>query len=125
MDRIGSTSAILLLALVGLGTWGYQKGYYHALRGGMVQDDGNPDEAIAFFERAYAKNPQAYMVAHDLACCYSLKNDRKNCFLWLRRALQTDHADSVRKSARRDKDFNNVREDAEFKSLIDPGPGTP
>jgi len=88
----------------------------------MAQDEGRLDVAIGYFQRAYDRNYNATMVAHDLACCYSLKNDRKNCFLWLRRALATDHAETVRKWARTEADFINVREDEEFKALIDPRP---
>jgi len=121
---VGVVVAMLVL-FVGLGIWGYQKGYYDALRGGFAQDEGRLDEAIGHFRRAYDRNPNAYMVAHDLACCYALKNDRRNCFLWLGKALETDHPDAVRKNARTEIDFTNVREDPEFKSLIDPRPGSP
>jgi tetratricopeptide (TPR) repeat protein len=112
----------LALILIGTGIWGYRKGYYHAMRGGFAQSEGRLDDAIGYFKQAYAKNPNAFMVAHDLACCYSLKDDRKNCFLWLRKALETDHRDYVRKSARKEVDFANVRDDAEFKTLIESSP---
>ena len=116
---------LLLLTLIGAGIWGHRKGYTLAMRGGMAEAEGPLDEAISHFQQAYEKNPNAYMVAHDLACCYAQKNDKQNCFLWLRKALETDHGDAVRKSASKDKGFANVRNDAEFKSLIDGGPRSP
>ncbi len=115
--------ALVLLILIGSAIGVYRKGYYHALRGGIAQDDGDLEGAIAYFQEAYDRNPNAYMVAHDLACCYSLKNDRENCLRWLRRALETDHAESVRASARKDKDFAPFRDDPEFRALIEARPG--
>ena len=116
--------AVLIAALLGAGFWAHRNGYVDALRGGMAENDGNLDEAIRHFQRAYEKNPNGYMVAHDVACCYSLKNDRRNALLWLKKALETDHADAVRKSARTDRGFANIRSDSAFKSLIEGGPGS-
>ena len=118
-------AGILLLTLIGAGILGHRKGYYHAMRGGMADVQGHLDEAISFYQQAYGKNPNAYMVAHDLACSYAMKNDKKNCFLWLRKALETDHGAAIRKAAPSDKGFANVRNDPEFKSLIDGGPRSP
>ena len=65
---------VVLVVFIG-GFCGYRYGYYDALRGGVAHARGDLDVAIRWFERAYSKNPNAFMVAHDIACCYALKGD--------------------------------------------------
>lgn len=115
-------SGVIVLVGVGMATWAYRSGYYYALQGGMAQSNGQIDEAILLFKQGYAQNPEAYMVASDIAGCYSLKGDTATCIVWLRKALETRHAGDVRKSARTDPDFNNVRPSKEFKELIEKAP---
>ena len=114
--------ALVVLAVVGLlsaggGIWAYSNGYYHALRGGIAQDK-DLDKAISYFKIAYGKNPQAFMVAHDIACCYALKSDNESCFHWLRIALKSHYADYAKTHAKTEHDFDSVRQTPEFQSLI-------
>ena len=109
---------VVSLSVVGAGFWAYSHGYYHAMRGGIAQDDKDLDKAIYYFKIAYEKNPQAFMVAHDIACCYALKGDNDSCFHWLRLALKTPYADYAKKYAKTEPDFDSVRQTAEFQSLI-------
>jgi tetratricopeptide (TPR) repeat protein len=110
--------AFAIVVLIGAGVWAYSNGYYHAVRGGIASKS-DKDQAIALFKVAYEKNPQAFMVAHDIACCYAEKGDYESCFHWLRLALKTNHADYVKKYARTDQEFDSIRQTPEFRSLID------
>ena len=110
--------AVVLGVLVGGSMWAYSKGYYHAYRGGIAQGNKNLDSAISFFTTAYAKNPEAFMVAHDIACCYALKGDNESCFRWLRLALKSGYADFAKKYAKTEPDFASVRQTPEFQSLV-------
>lgn len=109
--------AVIGLLLLGGGIWAYSNGYYHALRGGMVQDQ-DLDKAICFHKIAYEKNPDAFMVAHDIACCYALKGDNDACFHWLRLALKSKYGDYAKEHAKTEPDFASVRHTPEFQSLI-------
>jgi len=113
----GVLAAVILL-VVGAGVWAYTHGYYHAMRGGIAKDNKDLDGAIYCFKIAYEKNPQAFMVAHDIACCYALKGDNASCFHWLRLALKTHYADYAKKYAKTEPDFDSVRQTPEFQSLI-------
>jgi len=110
--------ALLGLLAVGGGIWAYSHGYYHAMRGGIAQDNKDLDKAIFYFKIGYEKNPEAFMVAHDIACCYALKGDNESCFLWLRLALKSHYADYAKNYAKTEHDFDSVRQTAEFQSLI-------
>ncbi len=95
----------------------YQKGYCHALIGGVVQHL-DVDNALFFYKIAYEKNPKAFMVAHDIACCCALKGDKDACFKWLRIALKSPYADFAKNWAKTENDFASVRQTPEFRSLI-------
>jgi hypothetical protein len=109
---------LLCLAVVLGGVWAYSNGYYHALRGGMAQNSKDLDTAIFYFKTAYEENPNAFMVAHDIACCYALNGDRESCFHWLRLALQSSYAGYAKKHAKTEPDFESVRRTPEFQALI-------
>ena len=109
---------VVSLLVIGGGIWAYTNGYYHAMRGGLAQDDKDLDKAIYYFKIAYEKNPQAFMVAHDIACCYALKGDHESCFHWLRLALKSHYGVYAKKYAKTEPDFDSVRQTAEFQSLI-------
>jgi tetratricopeptide (TPR) repeat protein len=115
---IGGIVAAVSLLVVGGGFWAYSIGYYHALRGGFAQDYKDYDTAIQYFQVAYEKNPEAFMVAHDIACCYALKGDNASCFRWLRLALKTHYAEYAKNWAKTEHDFDSVRQTQEFQSLI-------
>ncbi len=84
----------------------------------MAQNANDLDKAIVYFNATYEKNPDCYMVAHDIACCYALKGDQESCFRWLRLALKSHYAEAATKQAKTEPDFNSVRETKEFQSLI-------
>jgi tetratricopeptide (TPR) repeat protein len=114
---IGGISLVLIVTLFGLGLYAYSAGYYHAMRGGIVESQDR-DQAIAFYKEAYARNPNAYMVAHDIACCYSVKNEKKDAIKWLKLTLKTSYADFAREWASSEKDFNNIKDDPEFQLFL-------
>ncbi|MGD0090449.1 MAG: hypothetical protein ABSE73_11065 [Planctomycetota bacterium] len=109
---------LLALLAIGGGAWAYSRGYYHSLRGGIAQNDKDFDRAISYFKVAYGKNPEAFMAAHDIACCYALKGDNESCFRWLRVALKSKYADYAKKWAKTEHDFDSVRQTPEFQRLI-------
>lgn len=115
---VGVIVLVLFSTLLGLGRYLYSAGYYHAMRGGMVEDQDR-DQAVLFFKEAYRKNPNAYMVAHDIACYYSVKKNKQEAIKWLKLTLKTPYADAARKWAKSDKDFDNIRDDPNFQSFID------
>ncbi len=96
----------------------YSLGYYHAVRGGIAQFSDDIDEGIEFFLVAYEKNPDAFMVAHDLAGCYALKGDVDECFMWLERALASSYGSYAKSYARTEADFDSVRELPRFQELV-------
>ena len=114
--------AVVSLLVVGGGIWAYSNGYYHALRGGFAQNGNDPDKAIFYFKTAYEKNPDAFMVAYDIACCHARKGDNESCFHWLRLALKSHYADYAKKYAQTDHDFDLLRQTTEFQSLMDDSP---
>ncbi len=108
---------VVLVVFIG-GFCGYRYGYYDALRGGVAHATGDLDAAIRWFERAYSKNPNAFMVAHDIACCYALKGDEEQCFSWLEKALEISYGDYAREYAKSEEDFESVRGSTRFQELL-------
>lgn len=109
--------AVVSLLTIGGGIWAYSNGYYHAFRGGIAQHK-DLDKAIFYYKIAYDKNPEAFMVAHDIAGCYALKGDNESCFHWLRIALKSHYANYAKKYAKTADDFDSIRQTAEFQSLV-------
>ncbi len=108
----------IALVLIGLGLYLNASGYYHAIRGGMVEEQDR-DQALLFFKEAYKRNPNVYMVAHDIACNYSVKNNKQEAIKWLKLTLKTSYADAAREWAKSEADFDNIRDDPDFQSFID------
>ncbi len=108
----------IALVLIGLGLYLNASGYYHAIRGGMVEEQDR-DQALLFFKEAYKRNPNVYMVAHDIACVYSVKNNKQEAIKWLKLTLKTSYADAAREWAKSEADFDNIRDDPDFQSFID------
>ena len=115
---IGSIALVLIVTLLGLGLYLNASGYYHAIRGGMVEEQDR-DQALLFFKEAYKRNPNVYMVAHDIACGYSVKNNKQEAIKWLKLTLKTSYADAAREWAKSEADFDNIRDDPDFQSFID------
>jgi tetratricopeptide (TPR) repeat protein len=109
---------VISLIVAGGGILAYSQGYYHSLLGGHAENDKNIDKAIYYYKISYEKNPEAFMVAHSLACCYAKKGDNNSCFYWLRIALKTHHADYARNYSKTEHDLDSVRQTPEFQSLI-------
>ena len=110
--------AIFCVLLISGGFWTYRNGYVDALQGGFAQDRGYLDSAIAHFKAGYAKNPNAFMVAHDIACCYALEGENEECFRWLKIALQTSYGHFAKEHAKKDPDFRSVRQTPQFQELV-------
>ena len=102
---------VLVVVLLGLGLYIYSSGYYHAIRGAMSEE---ADQALLFFKEAYRRNPNAYMVAHDIACNYSAMNEKQEAIKWLKLTLKTSYADAARKWAKSN-GFDNIRDNPDFR----------
>jgi len=116
--RSPAIMAILFLLLILGGAWTYRSGYVDALRGGFSQNAGDLDSAIQHFKAGYEKNPNAFMVAHDIACCYALSGENEECFHWLKIALQSSYGHFAKEHAKKDADFRSVRQTPQFQALI-------
>jgi tetratricopeptide (TPR) repeat protein len=110
-------AGLFVVALAAGGGLAYSRGYYHAMRGGMIEDE-NPRGALVFFRRAYEMNPDAYMVAHDIACCHARLGERDEAIAWLKTALGCTYGEYARTWARTEKDFTSLRGDPEFERLL-------
>jgi hypothetical protein len=95
----------------------YKGGYYHAMRGGMVEDSDRR-AAIAFFEQAYAQNSNCFMVASDIAGNYAVLGEQELAILWLRRTAATSYAGTARQWAKGESDFDDIRHLPEFRAFL-------
>ena len=107
----------LTLIIIG-GQFLYTSGYYHAIRGGMIEEQ-NKEKALDYYKQAFSKNPNAYMVAHDIACYYSVNKDKEEALKWLRIVSKTTYAKDAREWARTEKDFQFIKNEPEFKAFLE------
>ena len=111
--------AVLLVVVVVVARWALGPAFHHALPGVIAETSGDYDDAIHHYRKVYEGKPDAFMVAHDIACCYARKGDSEQAMLWLRRAFETDYGDYARKWARTEEDFDSVRDSEEFRALLE------
>jgi len=78
--------------------------YYSVLESLEKAIELKPDDAGAWFNRA---------------CLYALKGERENALSDLRRAIELDS--SFKEKAKKDKDFEALWDDEEFKKLVETG----
>ncbi|HSS19137.1 MAG TPA: tetratricopeptide repeat protein [Pyrinomonadaceae bacterium] len=82
----------------------------------MHSSDRYP-EAIEAFQRAIDLGYRKGTAMYNIACGYSLLNDKENALLWLQRAL--DNEFDGRERLRNDSDLDPLRTDARFKKIMD------
>ena len=86
-------------------------------RGVAFLQQGKLDEAEkVYLELIKDSNDSPYY--YNLACCYSLKKDSEKALDTLRTCLKYDQNNRFRDLAKKDKDFNNVKELQAFKELL-------
>lgn len=89
----------------------YSKSYNY--RGVYYTDSNNLDQALKDFQLAYKMGYNSY----NLSCCYALLNDKSNALKYLEETLEKKQ-ESI-EHIEKDKDWDNLRNDAEFISLLD------
>lgn len=111
---------IVVLA-VAAGWWMLGPAFYQVVPGVLAERSRDYDEAIRRYKQVVERKPDAFMIAHDIACCYARKGDREEALLWLRRALESSYGDYARDWARTEDDFDSVRDTEEFRALVGEG----
>jgi Tetratricopeptide repeat len=74
-------------------------------------------EAIEAFQRAIDLGYRKGTAMYNIACGYSLLNDKDNALLWLQRSL--DNGFDATERMRNDSDLDPLRTDARFKKIMD------
>lgn len=77
---------------------------------------GDYETAVEILRRVAGEHPEAASVFYNLACAETLKGDHDEALEHLRRSV--DLEDRFRELARKDDDFDAVRERAEFRELV-------
>ncbi|MFQ5701275.1 MAG: hypothetical protein ACE5HU_05470 [Acidobacteriota bacterium] len=96
------------------------EGCYYA--GIVAANDGRLDEAGALLERAAELDPGSDKPLYALAAICGVRNDAVGAVSYLGKAIAVDPANRVR--ALNDPDFDLLREDSEFMSLLGKAAGT-
>jgi Flp pilus assembly protein TadD len=84
-------------------------------RGYQMHNSGRYTEAIEAFMRAVALDYRMSTAMYNIACGYSLLNDKENALIWLQRALESGF-DSTELVAE-DSDLDPLRTDARFQKI--------
>ena len=87
-------------------------------RGVAYLQQGNLDEAEKIYLElieTYKDDPLFY---YNLACCYSLQKNSNKSIDTLKTCLELDKDKRFKETAKKDSDFDNVRELTEFKNLL-------
>ena len=95
----------------------YASAYYNLVNLGVAYaGQGKYDLAIEFFNKALSINPDLALAHYNLACVYSLEDEKKLSLEFLQKAI--DFEEKWIQAAKTDSDFDNIRESPEFQELI-------
>lgn len=84
------------------------------VRTGMTAyTEGNYEKAILEFKNALNIDSTDAPVAYNIACCYSLLNEKDSAITWIERTIKLGSYMFAR-----DRDFDNIRESSEFQNLV-------
>jgi tetratricopeptide (TPR) repeat protein len=85
-------------------------------RGYQMHNSDRYQEAIQAFMRAVALDYRTATAMYNIACGYSLLNDKENALIWLQRSLESgfDSSDLVAE----DSDLDPLRTDARFQKIM-------
>lgn len=73
------------------------------------------DKAIVAYKKAIDLNSGRNVYAYNVACAYSLKNDKKSALVWLAKAVEYGFKDYNTLS--NDSDLNNIRKEQKYADL--------
>lgn len=76
--------------------------------------EGNYKKAIEKFKKAHSLDTTTASVAYNIACCYSLLNEKDSAIAWIEKTIDLGTYLFVE-----DKDFDNIRESKEFKQVVE------
>jgi tetratricopeptide (TPR) repeat protein len=85
-------------------------------RGVALGNLGRYEEAIASYDKALQLNPNEPYLYYNKACCYGLQGNVELAIENLQRAISLDV--KCQDMAKTDKDFDRIREDVRFQSLL-------
>ncbi len=85
-------------------------------KGAVLERLGRSEEALESLEKAIELKPDYAGAWFNRACLYALKGERENALSDLRRAIELDS--SFKERAKKDKDFEALWDDEEFKRLV-------
>ena len=88
-------------------------------RGFARSDLGDLAAAIDDFDRAIALNPEDATAYFNKACALALMGQGEEACVWLERAIGLDR--EYREKAKKDSDFDGIREEAYFRALVGTG----
>jgi tetratricopeptide (TPR) repeat protein len=74
-------------------------------------------KAISAMEQAYRISPKEAIILYNLSCYWSLSGNKIQALSWLGRALRMDR--SLRKLIEDESDFDPLRNDADFRMILD------
>ena len=78
---------------------------------------GTLDEAIRTLERAVRLNPREAILQYNLACYHALETDKARCLSRLGVAIRLDR--SYAAMVREERDFDPIRSDRDFATLVE------
>ena len=88
--------------------------FYH--QGVVLMNQGSLEEASRNFERALAEEPSSEKILYTQAAAFALSGRREESLATLRRAISVNHGNRAR--AANDADFDFLRDDSDFRTLV-------
>jgi tetratricopeptide (TPR) repeat protein len=76
----------------------------------------NFDEALKYLKRQLENNPTEPSPYYNIACVYAVQGKTDDSVKWLKKAIEAHPA--FKSQAKKDKDFDKIRNSKEFKTLI-------
>jgi len=86
-------------------------------RGNALSKLGQTDAAIASYDKAIEFKPDDHQAHYNKACCYALQDNWEAAIASLQRAIELDA--SYREMAKTETDFDGIRDNEQFQSLVD------
>lgn len=82
--------------------------------GSTAYSEQDYKKAIEYYKRAFEIDPTYGALVYNIACCYSILDEKEEAFNWLKKAIDLGVYEFES-----DPDFDNIREEPEFKKLVE------
>jgi len=76
----------------------------------------NFDEALKYLKRQLENNPEEPSPYYNIACVYAEQGKKSDSIEWLKKAIEA--RPEFKSQAQKDRDFDNIRDSREFKTLV-------